>query len=87
MQYLLTQAEFNDLTPNVDVALKTQALEAARKIILHQARIVCIHDDNPVDEFHQYGLCDDCPCSSNRLEGISYTAKKQLCTLRQEYSQ
>ena len=51
MHYLLTQEELNNLTPVVNVTMRDEALELARRIIVNLAGIQC------------GGYCSKCPVS------------------------
>lgn len=81
MQYILTQAEMNDMTSKVEVEYRDRALSAAREKLLLVSGFECIHALDTKND-----LCDGCPCSSIG-SGHDYKTWQLVCPLSKEYSQ
>jgi len=79
MQYILSQSEFDALTPVKGVQERNKALEIACKIILSVSAYPCGET-----------YCDDCPISPIRKqkekEGLTHDVSKLLCTKNRNYS-
>jgi len=87
MQYILTQAEYDALTPVKRLQDRNEALETARKLILKSSGFPC-HHDLTEDQWKEYGgyppLCDDCPIGSMLRD--NYEQMNHICSLSKEYS-
>jgi hypothetical protein len=86
MQYILTQAEYDALTPVSRLQERNEALEHARKLIVENSDHVCHHDmtEEQYEEFGGYPpLCDDCPIGKMN---DNYKLSKKICGLSREYS-
>ena len=84
MQYILTQAEYDALTPIKRLQDRNEALEKAKGVILGLSNHVCIHDKGGSGRNSRYcGYCDDCPMSFN---SIGHEASKLICELPKDYS-
>ncbi len=85
MQYILSQTEYDALTPVSRLQERNEALEHARKLILENSDHTCHHDltEEQWKEACGYpALCDDCPIGI--LE--DRTVRNHICILSKEYS-
>lgn len=79
MQYLLTEAERSELTPQTRVEERNLALAAAREEILRISGFACIHTAKTIR------YCDDCPCSPLK-ESRDYSTWDLVCQLPKSFS-
>lgn len=88
MQYILTQAEYDALTPVSRLQERNEALEHARKLILENSDHTCHHDltEEQRNECNGYPSdCGSCPIGSMK-DMDNYRAGKKICGLSREYS-
>ena len=86
MQYVLTQAEYDALTPVSRLQERNEALELARKLILENSDHVCHHDmtEKQWEECHGYpAMCSEYPIG--KIDD-NYKLGQKICGLSREYS-
>lgn len=86
MQYILTQAEYDALTPVKRLQERNEALEISKGLILAASGFTCIHSpahmSTRLGRETVGGYCDDCPISKN----IDRTTSKHICISSRNYS-
>jgi len=85
MQYILTQSEYDALTPVKMIQERNEALETARKLILKQSQFTCIHDRvySRISEIDST-YCDDCPIGN--IHNTNHESMKHICVSPKNYS-
>lgn len=84
MQYILTQSEYDALTPVKRLQERNEALEKAKGVILSLSDFTCIHERSSLGGRNRYGgYCDDCPMGFNK---IGHESSKLICELPKNYS-
>ena len=87
MQYILTQSEYDALTPIKRLQERNEALEKAKGIILSLSDFTCIHEKSIAESkgrMRSYGgYCDDCPISFKK---VGHESSKYICVLSKNYS-
>lgn len=85
MQYVLTQAEYDALTPVKRLQDRNEALEKAKEIILQESEFICIHDPSVATNNRIYrGYCDDCPIGN--IHKVDMNVSRYICELPKNYS-
>jgi hypothetical protein len=86
VQYILTQEEYNALTPAKGLYERFEALEIAKQIILAESGFTCIHTpahmSTRLGTESVGGYCDDCPISKD----VEHSVSKHICILNRNYS-
>ncbi len=86
MQYILTQEEYNNLTPVSRIQERDESLEYARKLILESSEHICHHDmtEKQWEECNGYpAMCSECPIGK---VDSNYKLSQKICGLSREYS-
>ena len=88
MQYILTQAEYDALTPVSRLQERNEALEHARKLILENSEHTCHHDLTEEQWEEACGYPSDCGnCPIGKMDDKNnYQLGKKICQLSREYS-
>lgn len=83
MQYILTQSEYDSLTPVKGLQERNEALDEASEYILKKNNFVCIHDrKRGVSSRADLGYCDLCPI----YKDFDKSTSKHLCIKHRNYS-
>ena len=82
MQYILTQQEYDALTPVKRLQDANEALETCRKELLSANNFTCIHESKSNNRRY-FGYCDDCPVSFKR---VGHENSRLICAHSKNYS-